>query len=157
MPSAGTSCPAIAGRKAGRWCITCIFISRPVGGDPDRPAQWTTPAAARPSPRFDAFDHAARLSPSRMLPLKDNLVARSAPIMTVSIVTLNVLVFLYQTSLKLGISLEVDNPPHALETAHAFVLEFGLIPCRLMDLCAYPSDQPTPVFTIFSSMFLHGG
>jgi membrane associated rhomboid family serine protease len=92
-----------------------------------------------------------------MLPLKDNLVARSAPVMTVSIVTLNVLVFLYQMSLKLGISLEVDNPPHALESAHAFVLEFGLIPCRLMDLCAYPADQPTPVFTIFSSMFLHGG
>lgn len=92
-----------------------------------------------------------------MLPLKDDLVSRSAPVMTVSVVTLNVLVFLYQTSLQLGISLEVDNPPHALETAQAFVLEFGLIPCRLMDLCGYPEDQPAPLFTIFSSMFLHAG
>jgi membrane associated rhomboid family serine protease len=92
-----------------------------------------------------------------MLPLKDDLVSRSAPVMTVSIVTLNVLVFLYQTSLQLGISLEVDNPPHALETAQAFVLEFGLIPCRLMELCAFPEDQPAPLFTIFSSMFLHAG
>jgi membrane associated rhomboid family serine protease len=92
-----------------------------------------------------------------MLPLKDDLVSRTAPVMTVSIVTLNVLVFLYQTSLQLGISLEVDNPPHALETAQAFVLEFGLIPCRLMDLCAFPEDQPAPLFTIFSSMFLHAG
>jgi membrane associated rhomboid family serine protease len=92
-----------------------------------------------------------------MLPLKDDLVSRSAPVMTVSIVTLNVLVFLYQTSLQLGISLEVDNPPHALETAQAFVLEFGLIPCRLMDLCAFPEDQPAPLFTVFSSMFLHAG
>jgi membrane associated rhomboid family serine protease len=92
-----------------------------------------------------------------MLPLKDDLVSRSAPVMTVSIVTLNVLVFLYQTSLQLGISLEVDNPPHALETAQAFVLEFGLIPCRLMDLCAFPEDQPAPLFTIFSAMFLHAG
>src|SRR5678816_4759099 len=92
-----------------------------------------------------------------MLPLKDDLVSRSAPVMTVGIVTLNVLVFLYQTSLQLGISLEVDNPPHALETAQAFVLEFGLIPCRLMDLCAFPEDQPAPLFTIFSSMFLHAG
>ena len=41
-----------------------------------------------------------------MLPLKDDLVSRSAPVMTVSIVTLNVLVFLYQTSLQLGISLD---------------------------------------------------
>jgi membrane associated rhomboid family serine protease len=92
-----------------------------------------------------------------MLPLKDDLVSRSAPVMTVGIVTLNALVFLYQTSLQLGISLEVDNPPHALETAQAFVLEFGLIPCRLMDLCAFPDDQPAPLFTIFSSMFLHAG
>jgi membrane associated rhomboid family serine protease len=92
-----------------------------------------------------------------MLPLNDDLVSRSAPVMTVSIVTLNVLVFLYQMSLQLGISLEVDNPPHALETAQAFVLEFGLIPCRLMDLCAYPEDQPAPLFTIVSSMFLHAG
>jgi membrane associated rhomboid family serine protease len=26
-----------------------------------------------------------------------------------------------------------------------------------MDLCAYPEDQPSPLFTVFSSMFLHGG
>jgi len=92
-----------------------------------------------------------------MFPLKDDLPSRSAPVMTVSIITMNVLVFLYQMSLQLGISLEVDNPPHALETAQQFILEFGLVPCRLMDLCTYPADQPAPFFTIFSSMFLHGG
>lgn len=92
-----------------------------------------------------------------MFPLKGELASRAAPVMTVSIVTLNVLVFLYQMSLQLGISFEVDNPPHALETAQAFVLEFGLVPCRLTDLCAFPEDQPSPLFTIFSSMFLHGG
>jgi membrane associated rhomboid family serine protease len=92
-----------------------------------------------------------------MFPLKDDLASRAAPVMTVSIVTLNVLVFLYQMTLQLGISLELDNPPYAIETAQAFVLEFGLIPCRLMDLCPYPKDQPAPLFTVFSSMFLHGG
>jgi membrane associated rhomboid family serine protease len=92
-----------------------------------------------------------------MLPLKDDLASRAAPVMTVSIVTMNVLVFLYQLSLRLGISLEVDNPPHAIETAQAFVLEFGLVPCRLAERCAYPADQPSPLFTVFSSMFLHGG
>jgi membrane associated rhomboid family serine protease len=92
-----------------------------------------------------------------MFPLKGELSSRAAPVMTVSIVTLNVLVFLYQMSLQLGISFEVDNPPHALETAQAFVLEFGLMPCRLTNLCAFPEDQPSPLFTIFSSMFLHGG
>jgi len=92
-----------------------------------------------------------------MFPLKDDQPTRSAPVMTVSIITLNVLVFLYQMSLQLGISIEVDNPPHAMETARQFVLEFGLVPCRLTDLCTYPEDQPAPLFTVFSSMFLHGG
>ncbi len=92
-----------------------------------------------------------------MFPLKDDQPTRSAPVMTVSIITLNVLVFLYQMSLQLGISIEVDNPPHAMETARQFVLEFGLVPCRLTDLCTYPEDQPAPLFTVFSSMFVHGG
>jgi len=92
-----------------------------------------------------------------MFPLKDDLPSRSAPVITVSIITLNVLVFLYQLSLQFGVSLEVDNPPHALETAQAFILEFGLVPCRLTGLCSTPDDQPAPLFTVFSSMFLHGG
>src|SRR5438093_1506467 len=92
-----------------------------------------------------------------MFPIKDDLPARSAPVMTVSIITLNVLVFLYQLSLQLGISFEVDYPPNAVETAQQFVLEFGLVPCRLTGLCSYPADEPSPVFTLFSSMFLHGG
>ena len=91
-----------------------------------------------------------------MIPLKDDLPSRTAPVMTVSIITLNVLVFLYYVSLQLGISLEVDNPPHAAETAQQFILEFGLVPCRLMGLCRFPEDQPAPLFTVFSSMFLHG-
>jgi len=91
-----------------------------------------------------------------VIPLKDDLPSRSAPVMTVSIITLNVLVFLYYISLQLGISLEVDNPPQAAETAQQFVLEFGLVPCRLMGLCRFPEDQPAPLFTVFSSMFLHG-
>ncbi len=92
-----------------------------------------------------------------MLPLKDDLPSRSAPVMTGGIITLNVLIFLYQMSLQFGISLEMDNPPDAIGTAQQFVLEFGLVPCRLTGLCAYPGDQPSPLFTVFSSMFLHGG
>jgi membrane associated rhomboid family serine protease len=92
-----------------------------------------------------------------MFPLKDDLPSRAAPIVTVSIITLNVLIFLYQLSLQLGISLEVDNPPHAAETAQAFILEFGLIPCRIMELCPYPDDVAPPWVTVLSSMFLHGG
>jgi membrane associated rhomboid family serine protease len=91
-----------------------------------------------------------------MLPLKDETPARAAPAITVSIITLNVLLFLYYMALRLGISLQVDDPPHAAETARQFVLEFGLIPCRLTGACPFPEDQPSPVFTVLSSMFLHG-
>jgi rhomboid family protein len=37
------------------------------------------------------------------------------------------------------------------------VREFGLVPCRLTGACPVAGDLPSPVFTIFSSMFLHGG
>ena len=36
-------------------------------------------------------------------------------------------------------------------------MEFGLIPCRLTGACHTASDSPSPWFTVFSSMFLHGG
>jgi rhomboid family protein len=36
-------------------------------------------------------------------------------------------------------------------------MEFGLVPCRLTGVCPTASDLPSPVFTIFTSMFLHGG
>jgi membrane associated rhomboid family serine protease len=92
-----------------------------------------------------------------LFPLKDDLPARATPLVTVSIISVNALVFLYQMSLQIGISIEADNPAHAVEAARAFVLEFGLVPCRLTGLCAYPDVALSPVFTIFSSMFLHGG
>src|SRR5262245_1768148 len=116
------------------------------------PCTWPPrPSSASGPPRH-------RLAPRpAMIPLKDDLPSRSAPVITVSIITLNVLVFLYQLSLQFGVSLEVDNPPHAVETAQAFILEFGLVPCRLTGLCSTPDDQPAPLFTVFSSMFLHGG
>jgi membrane associated rhomboid family serine protease len=91
-----------------------------------------------------------------MLPLKGDTPSRTAPVITVSIITLNVLLFLYYMALRLGISLQVDDPPNAAETARQFVLEFGLVPCRLSGFCATPPDQPSPLFTVLSSMFLHG-
>ena len=36
-------------------------------------------------------------------------------------------------------------------------MEFGLVPCRLTGACHMAADLPSPLFTIFSSMFLHGG
>src|SRR5205809_3011860 len=86
-----------------------------------------------------------------MFPLKDDVPSQTTPVVTVGLIGLNVLVFLYQFSLQLA------PEPDALRSAQAFVFEFGVIPCRLTGQCAGPADFPNPVATIFTSMFLHGG
>jgi membrane associated rhomboid family serine protease len=83
-----------------------------------------------------------------VIPLRDDVPARSLPFVTVSLIGLNVVVFLYQVSLGL------ENERRAAE---AFVLEFGAIPCRLSGACAAPLEFPSPLATVFTSMFMHGG
>ena len=85
-----------------------------------------------------------------MIPLKDDLPTRSTPVVTVVLMALNVLVFLYQASL------EIDGPGGGAVAGQAFAMEFGLIPCRLTGACHTAGELPSPLFTIFSSMFLHG-
>jgi membrane associated rhomboid family serine protease len=85
-----------------------------------------------------------------MIPLKDDLPTRSTPVVTAVLMAVNVLVFLYQASL------EIDASWEGAGAAHAFATEFGLVPCRLTGACRMSGELPSPVFTIFSSMFLHG-
>jgi membrane associated rhomboid family serine protease len=93
----------------------------------------------------------ARPDGAPVIPLKDDVPSHSTPVVTVSLILLNVLAFLYQASL----GLEAGGGP--ARAAQAFVVEFGLIPCRLTGQCVAPGDFPHPVVTIFTSMFLHGG
>jgi membrane associated rhomboid family serine protease len=86
-----------------------------------------------------------------MFPLKDDVPTRTVPVVTVGLIVLNVLAFLYQFSLEAG------GPPGGSRAARDFIFEFGLIPCRLTGGCVAPPDLPSPVLTIFTSMFLHGG
>jgi len=72
------------------------------------------------------------------------------PIVTVLLIALNVLAFLYQASLGL------DGRGPDPGAAEAFVMEFGLVPCRLSGACAAP-EFPSPLVTVFTSMFMHGG
>jgi rhomboid family protein len=85
-----------------------------------------------------------------MIPLKDDVPSRGVPFVTIALIALNVAAFLYQFSL----GLDTGDGGGAAE---AFVNEFGAIPCRLTGSCAAPGDFPTPVVTVFTSMFLHGG
>jgi membrane associated rhomboid family serine protease len=86
-----------------------------------------------------------------MLPLKDDIPSRTTPVVTIALIAVNVVVFLYQ------LSLQVSGDTRGETALEAFVLEFGAVPCRISGLCAAVGDFPHPVATIFTSMFLHGG
>jgi membrane associated rhomboid family serine protease len=86
-----------------------------------------------------------------MLPLKDDIPSRTTPFITVGLIALNVLVFLYQ------ISLQVSGDAQGGRAIEAFVLEFGAVPCRLSGLCTSAEAFPHPFVTVVTSMFVHGG
>jgi membrane associated rhomboid family serine protease len=66
-----------------------------------------------------------------MIPLRDIIPSRTTPVVTISIITLNVLVFIYELSLGRAVD--------------AFTLYYGLVPAAFSWM------------TVFTSMFLHGG
>jgi membrane associated rhomboid family serine protease len=68
-----------------------------------------------------------------------------------AVIGLNVAVLVYQLTLQMG------PDPGAQRAALDFVLEFGVVPCRLTGECRVLEDFPHPVLTVFTSMFLHGG
>ena len=85
-----------------------------------------------------------------MIPLKDDVPSRSVPFVTIALIAVNLLAFVYQFSLG------IDRRGAGAGMAEALVMEFGLVPCRLTGLCPTP-EFPNPVATVFTSMFLHGG
>jgi rhomboid family protein len=85
-----------------------------------------------------------------LFPLKDDNPSRTTPVFTIALIITNVLVFIYQVSLEVG-------GAEGARAAESFVREFGLVPCRLTGSCHSSPDLPSPVLTIFTSMFMHGG
>src|SRR5262245_66571675 len=86
-----------------------------------------------------------------MLPLKDDIASRTVPVVTVGLIAVNVVAFLYQ------LSLAMSPDPGTARAAHEFILEMGTIPCRLTGDCRAPTDFPSPALTLLTSMFLHDG
>lgn len=79
-----------------------------------------------------------------MLPLKDNIPTDRFPIVTVVIIAINVLVFLYEFSLGAG----VDD----------FLSRYGMTPYEISQGVSLYSRGGLPVYaTLFTSMFLHAG
>src|SRR5919199_5268413 len=80
-----------------------------------------------------------------MIPLSDDPKRRSFPLVTVTIIVVNVLVFLFEIGLG--------------DRADAFLQAFGAVPAEI----ASGRDLPPPAplgnvyLTLITSMFLHGG
>ena len=80
-----------------------------------------------------------------MIPLKDNVPTRTFPIITITIVLVNILVFLWSLMLADGLGQRV-------------VHTYALIPKELLVAATVsPALLPYNILTIFTSMFLHGG
>ncbi|MGE5224870.1 MAG: rhomboid family intramembrane serine protease [Omnitrophica WOR_2 bacterium] len=80
-----------------------------------------------------------------MIPLKDNIRSNSFPIVNWMLIAANILVFLYEVSLR----------PAALDR---FTTVFGAVPRNLHLL--HPASllaNPLPLITLVTAMFLHGG
>ena len=81
-----------------------------------------------------------------MIPLKDENPTNKKPIVTYSIIFFCVAIFLFQLNLS---EVELED----------FTLSYGLIPSVLMGIDHLSNDlfKISPVGTIFTSMFIHGG
>jgi len=80
-----------------------------------------------------------------MIPLRDMTPRRSAPVMTLVLIVINVIVFLHQVSL----------PP---AQAEAFVRIYGLVPAKIqLALAGLHYSLAGALMPLFTCMFLHGG
>ncbi len=79
-----------------------------------------------------------------MFPLRDNIPARTWPVVNVALILVNSLVFLYEISLG----------PELQE----FLMRFGMVPAKILYLShAEPWNLVDRFLPFFTSMFLHGG
>jgi len=84
-----------------------------------------------------------------MLPFRDYNPSRSFPLITVSIVVLNVLIFLYM------VYMNVESGDTALQH---FIYRYSVVPAAFLPAVRLPMPNLQPaVLTLFSAMFLHGG
>jgi membrane associated rhomboid family serine protease len=80
-----------------------------------------------------------------VIPIRDNVPTRTVPIITISLIVVNTLVFVYAAFMPTAAEKEL-------------VIKYGLVPKELLlSLHGRPELLPYNVLTLFTSMFLHGG
>jgi membrane associated rhomboid family serine protease len=73
-----------------------------------------------------------------MFPIRDTIRSRTFPLVNLALIAVNVLVFLFQSSLNQQGFMRI-------------IQTYGLVPAQ------FSLSNPFEIFTIFSSMFMHGG
>jgi membrane associated rhomboid family serine protease len=79
-----------------------------------------------------------------VIPLRDTIPTRTFPGVTVALIAVNVIVFLYEFSL-------------GERAGAAFVAVFGAVPAEFTGAAAHAAPELPPGVTVVTSMFLHGG
>lgn len=90
-----------------------------------------------------------------MIPLRDINPTRRFPFFTVLIIVVNVLVFAYELLLQLS----------SQNAINLFYAEYGFIPCLITNSCptqlvrelSLVHDPVSPLASLFTAMFVHGG
>ena len=94
-----------------------------------------------------------------MIPISDdNTLRRSFPFVTLAIIAVNILVFVYQLSLpSCGDSVPLSQIAGC--PLEQFIYNYSTIPAEIVRGINAPfSPQPTPIYlSILTSMFMHGG
>ncbi|MBO8127972.1 MAG: rhomboid family intramembrane serine protease [Peptococcaceae bacterium] len=80
-----------------------------------------------------------------MIPLRDTIRSRRFPVVTVTIITLNVIVFLYELSLGSATLL------------HRFASQYGMIPAVQLHMIQEAPFSLSTWSPMVTSMFIHGG
>ncbi|KPK71566.1 hypothetical protein AMJ82_00295 [candidate division TA06 bacterium SM23_40] len=78
-----------------------------------------------------------------MIPIRDNVPSRRLPVITIGLLVVNVVIFLYEIALGPGVE--------------GMLMRFGTIPYEVVHRVDLPPPTVRPIYlTLFTSMFLHG-
>lgn len=95
-------------------------------------------------------------------PLRDYRPSGSFPLVTIAIIAVNVLVYLYQALILGGqpspYRVRVGFRLEHLSLEDVFIFTYGVSPCEVLGRCEPFPEATFPIWlTLFTSMFLHGG
>jgi membrane associated rhomboid family serine protease len=105
-----------------------------------------------------------------VIPLRDNIPTRSRPVVTIALIAINVLVFLFELTAPAQHLPTTNQRVYLVQGQTAIQYEYGFVPCELAGDCPLGDDtvdvggraniivHHVPVLlTVLTSMFLHGG